>query len=128
MPVPFSLDALEYAKGVALDRRNGVNVSEALGQLLERWGAGRASTAAEKRISARLAAQLSETSDGPDSPFFPHIAKQIARQVAAPNLSEELGLVPVAQPSASEKGDPLALSAAALVGDDLDDFDLLEDL
>lgn len=128
VPVPFSLDALEYAKGVALDRRNGVNLSEALGQLLERWGAGRASTAAEKRISARLAAQLSETSDGPDSPFFPHIAKQIAQQVAGPDLSDELGLVPLAQPSASEKRGPLALSAAELVGEDLDDFDLLEDL
>jgi hypothetical protein len=57
-----------------------VNVSEALGELLERWGAGRASTPAEKRISARLAAQLAETADGPDSPFFPHIAKQIAQQ------------------------------------------------
>ena len=128
VPVPFSLDALEYAKGVALDRRNGVNVSEALGQLLERWGAGRASTAAEKRISARLAAQLSETSDGPDSPFFPHIAKQIARQVAAPNLSEELGMVSLSPAPASENDDPLALTADELIDEDLDDIDLLEDL
>lgn len=128
VPVPFSFDALEYAKGIALDRRNGVDVSEALGQLLERWGAGRASTPAEKRISARLAAQLAETSEGPDSPFFPHIAKQIAQQVGVPDLSDELGLVSVTPPPVSEEQDRLALSADPLVDDDLDDFDLLEDL
>ena len=128
VPVPFSLDALEYAKGIALDRRNGVNVSEALGELLERWGAGRASTPAEKRISARLAAQLAETADGPDSPFFPHIAKQIAQQMAGPDLSDELGMLPLAPALASENDDPLALTAEVLIEEDLDDIDLLEDL
>ncbi len=123
--MPFSLDALEYAKGIALDRRNGVNVSEALGELLERWGACRASTPAEKRISARLAAQLAETADGPDSPFFPHIAKQIAQQMAGPDLSDELGMLPLAPTLAS---DPLALTAEVLIEEDLDDIDLLEDL
>jgi hypothetical protein len=88
-----------------------VNVSEALGELLERWGAGRASTPAEKRISARLAAQLAETADGPDSPFFPHIAKQIAQQVAGPDLSDELGMVAAGTERAIHSRSPLRSSS-----------------
>ena len=126
VPMPFSLDALEYAKGIALDRRNGVNVAEALGALLERWGAGRASTMAEKRISARLAAQLAETTEGPDSPFFPHVARQLAEQMSGPDLSAELGFIAVT-PAASDDA-AFALSAEEVIEDDLDDFDLLEDL
>ena len=103
-------------------------MSEVLGELLERWGAGRASTPAEKRISARLAAQLAETADGPDSPFFPHIAKQIAAQMAEPDLGEELGLVSLSPALASQNDDPLALTADELIDEDLDDIDLLEDL
>jgi hypothetical protein len=125
--VPFSLDALEYAKGIALDRRNGVNVAEALGELLERWGAGRASTMAEKRISARLAAQLAETSEGPDAPFFPHVAKQLARHSTGPDLGTELGLIPLAQADPGD-GEDLLAPATDEVPEDLDGFELYEDL
>ena len=125
--VPFSLDALEYAKGIALDRRNGVNIAEALGELLERWGAGRASTMAEKRISARLAAQLAETSEGPDAPFFPHVTKQLARHSTGPDLSAELGMIPLAQADPGD-GEDLLAPAEEEVPEDLDGFELYEDL
>ena len=92
----------------------------------EGWGAGRASTMAEKRISARLAAQPAETTDGPDSPFFPHVARQLAEQMSGPDLSAELGFIAVT-PAASDDA-AFALSAEEVIEDDLDDFDLLEDL
>lgn len=127
VPVPFSLDALEYAKGIALDSRNGVDVAETLGVLLERWGAGRANSPAEKRISARLAVQLAETAEGPDSPFFPHIARRLAERVSGPNLRAELGLA-APGPVPIVDDDALALAAEELVEDDIEDFDFLEDL
>lgn len=43
-------------------------------------------------------------------------------------MSDELGMVAAVPLSGSDKSDPLALSAAELLEEDLDDFDLLEDL
>jgi hypothetical protein len=48
--------------------------------------------------------------------------------MAGPDLSDELGMLPLAPALASENDDPLALTAEVLIEEDLDDLDLLEDL
>ncbi len=59
--VPFSLDALAYAKKIALKQGRPSQVDEVAAQLLEDWGgAGRALTPAERRMSSRMAAQLND--------------------------------------------------------------------
>ena len=119
---PFSIDALEYAKGIALDSRDPIDVVQALDALLERWGVGRASTPTERRISARLAAQLAQTDEGPDSAFFPHITRQIAERAATSGLRDELGM----RAAAVEKTTNEADSQMDL--DELDEVELMEDL
>lgn len=122
---PFSLDALEFAKSIALDPRAQTDVAEALDLLLERWGAGRASTPTERRISARLAAQLAETGQGPDSPFFPHIARRMAERAATSGLRDELRLTaPTADARAADTSAPTEPDEI----DELDEVELMEDL
>lgn len=65
---PFTEDALEYAKRIALDPEHPTDVKGALVALLERWHAGRADSAVERRISARLAAQMADSAAGFDRP------------------------------------------------------------
>ena len=64
--VPFSLDALAYAKKIALKQGRPSQVDEVAAQLLEDWGAGRALTPAERRMSSRMAAQLNDQNPDPD--------------------------------------------------------------
>lgn len=122
--MPFSLDALEFAKKIALEPRNEVDVAEALDALLDRWGAGRASTPTERRISARLAAQLAEATQGPDSPFYPQIVRQLAARTTQPDLREELGLT-VLDAGATNEQTPRAYPDEL---DELDEVELMEDL
>lgn len=53
---PFSLDALEFAKKLAVDNDDAPDTAAALRSLLDRWGAGQHLTPKERRASARLAA------------------------------------------------------------------------
>lgn len=119
---PFSIDALEYAKGIALDSRDPIDVVQALDALLERWGAGRASTPTERRISARLAAQLAQTGEGPDSAFFPHITRQIAERAATSGLRDELGMRAAAVERTTNETD------SQMDLDELDEVELMDDL
>lgn len=89
---PFSEDALDYAKQLALNPDRYERVEDALSALLERWGAGRASAPAERRISARLAAQFAEDPTGPDQPNALHTLRTL--NSADVNLRDELGLDP----------------------------------
>jgi len=57
--VPFSTEALEHAKRLAVDPRERGDLVRAVGSLLEAWGAGRHLTPAERRTSARSFAQAS---------------------------------------------------------------------
>ncbi len=57
---PFSLDALEYAKKIAIRQGRPSQVDDVAAQLLEDWGAGRALTPSERRMSARTAARLND--------------------------------------------------------------------
>ncbi len=63
---PFSLDALAYAKNIALKQGRLSEVDQVAAQLLEDWGAGRALTPAERRMSARTAARLNDREPDPD--------------------------------------------------------------
>jgi hypothetical protein len=62
--VPFSADALEHAKKLALEPRDRHNLVRVVAQLLESWGAGRHLSPAERRTSARAVAQTTTTEDG----------------------------------------------------------------
>lgn len=64
--VPFSSEALDHAKRLALELANGKrpDVDAAAAKLLADWGAGRDLTPTERRVSARLAAQLAENHRG----------------------------------------------------------------
>ncbi|MEV8135408.1 integrase [Microbacterium aurantiacum] len=64
--IPFSLDALEYAKKIAIRQGRPSQVDDVAAQLLEDWGAGRALTPSERRLSARMAAQLNDKDPDPD--------------------------------------------------------------
>ncbi|WP_282837529.1 integrase [Microbacterium flavum] len=64
--VPFSLDALEYAKKIAIRQGRPSQVDDVAAQLLEDWGAGRGLTPSERRMSSRIAAQLDEQNPDPD--------------------------------------------------------------
>lgn len=55
--VPFSAEALEHAKKLAVDPRDRSDLVRAVGQLLAAWGAGRHLSPAERRTSARSVAQ-----------------------------------------------------------------------
>ena len=125
LQMPFSLDALEYAKQLALNRKDSTDVAATLGALLERWGAGRASTPRERRISARLAAQLAETHRGPDSSFVPQAAREFAEHAATLGLAHELGVDHLPDPSIAEPTDE---DDSNQEEQELDDIDLMEDL
>lgn len=58
--LPFSLDALEYAKRLALQPGHTADIQKTLAALLEQWGADRALTPAERRIKARAVALATE--------------------------------------------------------------------
>ena len=60
--VPFSTEALTYAKRLAVELAEGgrPDVDAAAAKLLTDWGAGRELTPTERRVSARLASQLAE--------------------------------------------------------------------
>lgn len=64
--VPFSADALDYAKRLALQLSDGKrpDVEAAAAKLLADWGAARDLTPTERRVSARLASQLAENHRG----------------------------------------------------------------
>lgn len=117
---PFSEDALDYAKQLALDPDRYDGFEDALSALLERWATGRASAPAERRISARLAAQLAENPTGPDQPNVLHTLRTL--NGAALDLRVELGV------DASPVGRPTHLQSTGDddVDEELDEDDLLE--
>lgn len=61
--VPFSRDALEYAKRLAVNPRSRADVVRATAQILDAWGAGRHLSPQERRLSARAAAQIDAPRD-----------------------------------------------------------------
>lgn len=109
--VPFSAEALEHAKRLAVELADGKrpDVDAAAAKLLADWGAGRDLTPAERRVSARLAAQLAENHRGDEGAWSLRTVQRMLGKVA----DEWPG----------EDPEPLA-SAAPLGGDDDDDDDL----
>jgi transposase InsO family protein len=57
VPVPFSADALAYARQLAATRDRFADDRRALAELLERWGAGLTESPTERRIALRLSEQ-----------------------------------------------------------------------
>lgn len=59
LTTPFSGEAAAYARRLALRDGSGVEASQALVELLGRWGQGMVTGRRERRMAARLAAQRS---------------------------------------------------------------------
>jgi len=90
--VPFSLDALEYAKRIAIRQGRPSQVDDVAAQLLEDWGAGRGLTPSERRMSARMAAQLNDKEPDPDGVWSLRTVQRMldAELTASSDLATEL--------------------------------------
>ncbi|WP_309127112.1 DDE-type integrase/transposase/recombinase [Microbacterium sp.] len=118
LDTPFSLDALTYAKKIAVKQGRPSQVDQVAAQLLEDWGAGRALTPAERRMSARMAALLNDREPDPDGIWSLRSIQRMLDAELAPTdtFTEEL-TGPIRDPKAHgdvpQKGDD----------DDEDDID-----
>jgi transposase InsO family protein len=90
--VPFSLDALEYAKKIAIRQGRPSQVDDVAAQLLEDWGAGRDLTPSERRMSSRIAAQLDEQNPDPNGVWSLRTVQRMldAELTAGSDLATEL--------------------------------------
>jgi hypothetical protein len=90
--VPFGLDALEYAKKIAIRQGRPSQVDDVAAQLLEDWGAGRGLTPSERRMSARMAAQLNDKEPDPDGVWSLRTVQRMldAELTASSDLATEL--------------------------------------
>lgn len=90
--VPFGLDALEYAKKIAIRQGRPSQVDDVAAQLLEDWGAGRGLTPSERRMSARMAAQLNDKEPDPDGVWSLRTVQRMldAELTASSDLASEL--------------------------------------
>ena len=89
---PFSLDALEYAKKIAIRQGRPSQVDDVAAQLLEDWGAGRGLTPSERRMSARMAARLDEKNPDPEGVWSLRTVQRMldAELTAGSDLATEL--------------------------------------
>jgi transposase InsO family protein len=117
--VPFSLDALEYAKKLAIRQGRPSQVDDVAAQLLEDWGAGRGLTPSERRMSARLAAQLNDREPDPDGVWSLRTVQRLldAELTGASDLATELS---------GPVRDPGRRVASPETGDDDDEDDIDE--
>lgn len=116
---PFSLDALAYAKKLAIKQGRSSQVDKVAAQLLEDWGAGRALTPAERRMSARTAARLNDREPRPDGLWsLRSIQQLIDAELAPPDVFGQELSGPVRDPN--EPGEHVE------VGDDDREDDVLE--
>lgn len=90
--VPFSLDALEYAKKIAIRQGRPSQVDDVAAQLLEDWGAGRGLTPSERRMSSRMAARLDEQNPDPEGVWSLRTVQRMldAELTAGSDLASEL--------------------------------------
>jgi transposase InsO family protein len=73
--VPFSAEALAYARRLAAQTDRFPDDRRALGQLLESWDAGLARTPAERRMALRLSQQRADRLDAADTQGDDPLAK-----------------------------------------------------
>lgn len=118
---PFSLDALEYAKRLAVDPSDQADVADTLGMLLDRWGAGRAATPTERRISARMAAQLAEDLTPSTPGFTPALLRRIPGGDPAVAGSDEVSPAGLPDSNADWADDDWD-------NEELEDIELMEEL
>lgn len=116
---PFSLDALEYAKKIALRQGRPSQVDAVAAQLLEDWGAGRALTPSERRMSSRMAAQLNDKDPDPDGVWSLRTVQRLLEAELTPQ--SDLGL----ELSGSIR-DPGKRVVIPETGDDDDEDDIAE--
>jgi hypothetical protein len=80
MRTPFSLDALEYAKRVAVAQNRPAQVDTVAAELLARWGAARDVTPTERRMSARAAARFQASSGAVDGVWSLHSVRRLLQE------------------------------------------------
>lgn len=116
---PFSLDALEYAKKIAVRQGRPSRVDDVAAQLLEDWGAGRGLTPSERRMSARMAAQLNDREPDPNGVWSLRTVQRLldAELSSSSDLATELS---------GAVRDPGRRVASPDTGDDDDEDDIDE--
>lgn len=118
--VPFSTEALEYAKRLALELADGKrpDVDAAAAKLLADWGAGRDLTPTERRVSARLAAQLAENHRGDEGAWSLRTVQRMLGTVAGERPDDEPEASVPAMPQGGDDDDDDDLLSAFVFGDD----------
>jgi hypothetical protein len=126
---PFSAEALTYARRLAGRTQRFPDIATTLVQLLQRWGAGLTTGAAERRMAVRLSQQRLRLLDGtPDIPTDPADSQPVSALPSVRRLAA-IGATPVL-PSDVEPPAALALVPPAddqvreLGGDDDEEAEL----
>jgi len=111
---PFSEEALNYARGLAAQTQRFPDVTAVLVDLLQRWGAGLTTSAAERRMAVRLSQQRLLLLDDPEGDGLAEVSSEVS---ALPSVRRLTAIT--AGPAADE-----APPGADLSGDDDEDDDL----
>ena len=113
--VPFSAEALAYARRLARKTDRFPDDRRALAELLERWDAGLTRNPTERRIALRLSQQRNDRlmSDGDEAASVTDLASVRAANARTTDPTDE------AEPLAGDDDDPDELDA--LPADELDD-------
>lgn len=118
--VPFSSEALEHAKRLALEIADGKrpDVDAAAAKLLADWGAGRDLTPTERRVSARLASQLAENHRGDEGAWSLRTVQRMLGTAVGEWPDDEPEAPASAIPQGGDDDDDDDLFAAFVFGDD----------
>lgn len=118
--VPFSSEALEHAKRLALEIADGKrpDVDAAAAKLLADWGAGRDLTPTERRVSARLASQLAENHRGDEGAWSLRTVQRMLDSAVGEWPDDEPEAPAPAIPQGGDDDDDDDLFAAFVFGDD----------
>ena len=139
LDMPFSSEALTYARRLAARTQRFPDTATTLVQLLERWGAGLTEGAAERRMAVRLSQQRLRLLDGtPDHPAtdatdteqisaLPSVRRLTAIAATPTRPPEDNDADDGGPPAAVPLGPPAPDQAAELGGDD-DEDDELDDI
>ena len=127
---PFSGEAVDYARGLAVRTQRFPDVTATLVELLERWGAGLTISAAERRMATRLSQQRLLLFDpdlqdpaghGGDDPEHIADATELPRQLSAPRTLTALDAD--AADAEVERDDDVLLDDEPAEDEPLDDDD-----
>src|SRR6266545_419243 len=132
LDMPFSTEALTYARRLAARTQRFPDTATTLVQLLQRWGAGLTEGPAERRMALRLSQQrLRLLDDAPDHPGTDATDAEHVSALPSVRRLTAIGATPARPPEDEPAAVPLVLptsdQAAEWGGDDDEDAELDQD-